>query len=173
MPDMLVKLYELPEVQPHIRKLREQGVVIRIAMPYEKQQVVEWVRDTFGDPWAGECDVAFGNRPISCLIATENGRITGFACYDSTCRDFFGPMGVAEQARGQGIGRALLLSCLHTMAAIGYAYAIIGGVSSAEFYREVVGAIEIEGSSPGIYRDMLKKNESQPRAEPDERSRAG
>lgn len=157
MPDMLVKLYELPEAQPHLRGLREQGVVIRPAMPYEKRHVVGWVRDQFGDPWADECDAAFGNRPVSCFIATANGEVAGFACYDSTRRNFFGPMGVAAQARGQGIGSALLLACLHAMAAAGYAYAIIGGVGPAEFYQRVVGAIEIEGSSPGIYRERLKK----------------
>ncbi len=157
MSDMLVKLYELPEAQPHLRRLSEQGVVIRPAMPYERGQVVGWVRDQFGDPWADECDAAFGNRPVSCFIATEESEITGFACYDSTRMNFFGPMGVAGRARGRGIGSALLLGCLHAMAAFGYAYAIIGGVGPAEFYRRVVGAIEIAGSSPGIYRERLKK----------------
>jgi hypothetical protein len=43
------------------------------------------------------------------------------------------------------------------MAASGYAYAIIGGGDGAgRFYADSVGAIEIEGSSPGIYRDRLK-----------------
>jgi GNAT superfamily N-acetyltransferase len=159
MPDLLVRLYDLPEVLPRIEKLRGEGVTIRVARAYEKQQVVAWVRRHFGDPWAGECDAAFGNRPVSCFIATENGAIAGFACYDSTCRDFFGPAGVADHARGRGIGGALLLSCLHAMAAIGYAYAIIGGAGSVEFYRRAVAAIEIEGSSPGIYRDRLKQDD--------------
>jgi len=48
----------------------------------------------------------------------------------------------------------LLLSCLHSMAENGYAYAIIGG--SGDFYAKTVGATKIEGSSPGIYRDRLK-----------------
>jgi len=160
MPDLLVRLYDLPVVQPHLEKLREQGVLIRTARPFEKQEVVGWVRDHFGSRWADECDAAFGNRPVSCFIATENGEIRGFACYDSTCRDFFGPTGVAPHVRGRGIGAALLLSCLHAMAAIGYAYAVIGGVSSADFYRRVVQAMEIEGSSPGIYRDRLRGNDA-------------
>ena len=157
MPDMLVKLYELPDAHPHLRGLAEQGVVIRPAAPYERRQVVAWVRDQFGDPWADECDAAFGNRPVSCFIAVADGEIAGFACYDGTRRNFFGPMGVTGQARRRGIGSALLLGCLHAMAGSGYAYAIIGGVGPAEFYQRVVGAIEIEGSSPGIYRERLKK----------------
>jgi GNAT superfamily N-acetyltransferase len=172
MTDLLVRLYDLPEVQPYIEELREQGVLIRTARPFEKQQVVDWVCDHFGSRWADECDAAFGNRPISCFIGTENGEITGFACYDSTCRDFFGPTGVAPHMRGRGIGRALLLSCLHAMAAIGYAYAVIGGVRSDEFYRRVVAAIEIEGSSPGIYRDRLRGNGA-PDAESGGRSGSG
>jgi predicted N-acetyltransferase YhbS len=64
-------------------------------------------------------------------------------------------MGVAVEARGRGIGGALLLACLHAMAAAGYAYAIIGGVGNADIYRKVAGAVEIAGSTPGIYRDRL------------------
>ena len=156
MPDMLVKLYDLPEVASLVKRLKDQGIVIRKAMPYEKHQVVKWVRNSFGEGWASECDVAFSNHPVSCFIATEAGEITGFACYDSTCNNFFGPTGVAEIKQGLGIGKALLLSCLHAMAANGYAYAIIGGVGAGDFYAKTVGATTIEASSPGIYRDRLR-----------------
>jgi GNAT superfamily N-acetyltransferase len=157
MPDMLVKLYDLPEVAPLVKTLAAQGIVIRRAMPYEKSAVVAWVSGTFGDDWASECDVAFSNHPVSCFIATEEGRVVGFACHDSTCRDFFGPTGVDEKKRGGGIGKALLLSCLHAMAAQGYAYAIVGGAGPTGFYADTVGATPIAESTPGIYRDRLKK----------------
>ena len=160
MPDMLVKLYDLPEVESHVKRLREKGIVIREAMPYEKHQVVEWVRSSFSQGWASQCDIAFSNHPVSCFIATEEGKIAGFACYDSTCRDFFGPMGVTEKKRGRGIGKALFLVCLRAMAANGYAYAIIGGAGPGDFYAKVAGAVIIEGSSPGIYRDRLTEKES-------------
>jgi GNAT superfamily N-acetyltransferase len=155
MGDMLVKLYELPDAQPRLAALRSAGIVVRLAMPYEKAQIVSWVRRRFGDGWAGECDVAFGNRPRSCFIAVADGAISGFACYDATCRNFFGPMGVGEDMRGRGVGSALLLCCLHAMAAAGYAYAIIGGVGNGDIYRKLVGAVDIAGSSPGVYRDRL------------------
>jgi GNAT superfamily N-acetyltransferase len=157
MADMLVKLYELPDVRSDVERLKEQGILIRRVMPYEKRQVVEWVRKNFGDGWASECDVSFSRTPLACFLATTGGEIAGFACYDSTCLDFFGPTGVLENKRGLGIGKALLLTCLHAMAAVGHAYAIIGGAGPTEFYSRTVGAIPIEGSSPGIYRDMLKK----------------
>ena len=155
MPDLLVKLYELPDVRPHVDKLQMEGITVRRAMAYEKRQVVKWVEDNFGQGWAGECEVAFARSPISCFIATENTSVIGFACYDSTAKNFFGPIGVAEQARNRGIGKALLLSALDEMSHIGYAYAIIGGVKSAAFYMTTVGAIEIPGSSPGVYRNRL------------------
>ncbi len=160
MADMLVKLYDLPPVERPVARLAERGIVIRRAMPYEKRIVVAWVRESFGDGWADECEAAFGNHPVSCFIATEAGRVTGFACHDSTCRNFFGPIGVAEKVRGAGVGSALLRSCLHAMASQGYAYAIIGGVGPAAFFAESVGAVPIEGSTPGIYRDRLKETRS-------------
>ncbi|MEN8210560.1 MAG: GNAT family N-acetyltransferase [Thermodesulfobacteriota bacterium] len=159
--DRLVRLYDLPPAEPHLKNLLKKGVTVRTAMAYEKAQTVEWVRNEFSEGWADESSVAFSNHPVSCFIATEKGAIIGFACYESTCRNFFGPIGVAEHVRGHGIGRALLLSCLHAMAASGYAYAIIGGGDGArKFYAETVGAIEIEGSSPGIYRDRLKNKKN-------------
>ena len=128
---------------------------MRRAMAYEKHQVVNWVSEHFSMGWASECDVAFSNQPISCHIATKSGAILGFACYDSTSRGMFGPIGVVEPARGQGIGSDLLLSGLYSMKAVGYAYAVIGGAVSLGFYRRVVNAIEIPDSSPGIYTDRL------------------
>lgn len=155
MPDMLVKLYDLPPLEPLVSQLAAQGTVIRAARAYEKQDVVEWVRREFGKGWACECEVAFSNHPVSCLLATEAGVIIGFACHESTCRNFFGPTGVIEAKRGRGIGKTLFLACLHAMAANGYAYAIIGGAGPIDFYAGVAGAVVIEGSVPGIYRDPL------------------
>ena len=161
MADMLVKLYDLPEVKALDKKLKNRGILIRTALAYEKHEVIEWVSNTFGKQWASECEAAFSKLPVSCFIATERGGIIGFAGYDCTCRNFFGPTGVVENKRGLGIGKALLLSCLYAMAADGYAYAIIGGVSSQEFYAKVAGATIIDGSSPGIYRDQLTEDKAE------------
>jgi GNAT superfamily N-acetyltransferase len=156
MPDLLVKLYDVPVPESRAVGPGGQGCTVRPARAYEKHRVVGWVRETFGEGWASEADVAFGNRPISCFVATKAGELQGFACYDATCRGFFGPLGVAEGARGAGIGKRLLLACLHAMACVGYAYAVVGGVDAPEFYAKAVGAIEISGSTPGIYRDRLR-----------------
>ena len=151
MPDMLVKLYELPPLQT----VRADGISIRAALAPEKRLVVSWVRRYFGDGWASETDVTFSRTPVTCIIAVEGQEILGFACYDAIKPNFFGPTGVDEQHRGKGIGLALLLSTLHEQRAQGYGYSIIGGVGPAEFYRKAVGAIVIEGSDPGVYRGML------------------
>jgi hypothetical protein len=38
--------------------------------------------------------------PISCFIAVYEKSIAGFACYDATCKDFFGPTGVKKEFKG-------------------------------------------------------------------------
>jgi Acetyltransferase (GNAT) family len=160
MHDMLVKLYDLPEADPLIKSLKDEGMEIRTALHDERHRVVEWVQNLFGGLWADECSVSFDNQPVSCFIALHGKDIIGFACFDSSFKNFFGPAGVSEEKRGIGIGKALFLSCLHKMAANGYAYAIIGGVGPSDFYRKISGAVAIEGSSPAAYRNQLKKKRS-------------
>lgn len=157
MPDMLVKLYELPDAGPHYERVRRAGVDVRRALAPEKHVVIDYVRETFGEGWASECEVSFASRPVSCFVATAGEAPVGFACYEATCKNFFGPTGVTEQNRGQGIGTALLLACLHAMRAEGYGYAIIGGAGPTDFYHRIAGAEPIEGSQPGIYRGMLRR----------------
>ena len=142
-----------------LTRLAADGIEIRPAIPTEKRRVVDWVLGTFGGGWAGECDVAFANKPVSCLIAIGDESLQGFACYEVTCRNFFGPVGVREDARERGIGTALLLASLHAMHQQGYAYAIIGGAGPVAFYEKTVNAIPIPGSDPGIYKGMLGPSE--------------
>jgi GNAT superfamily N-acetyltransferase len=151
MADMLVRLYDLPDLDARRRKLEPLGITIRRPNVWEKPLLLEWIRLHFGAAWTAECDTAFSTRPATCFIAIANQALVGFACYDCTRLNFFGPTGVAEAARGKGIGTALLLACLQAMSANGYAYAIIGGLGPTEFYARAVGATPIEGSTPGIY----------------------
>lgn len=155
MSDMIVKLYDLPDAAPQIERLQKQNVTIRRALAPEKHIVIKWIEENFSKAWASECDVAFSHQPVGCFLAIEEKQITGFACYEATCKNFFGPTGVSENQRGRGVGKALLLAALDAMRHEGYGYAIIGGVGPAEFYEKTVGAKLIEDSAPGIYRGLL------------------
>lgn len=156
MTDMLVKLYELPELAPVLAGQQTAGINLRRALAAEKHRIVGWVRENFSAAWGSECEVALSHHPVSCFVAVHSERLVGFACHEATCKGFFGPIGVAESARDKGTGKALLLACLHDMWAQGYGYAIIGGVGPIEFYERTVGATVIENSTPGIYRGVLR-----------------
>lgn len=156
MTDLLVKLYDLPDPGAHLATLAQNEILVHRAMASEKGRVVKWVQGLFGDGWAAESDVAFARQPIACMMAVCSGRLAGFACYDSTCLNFFGPIGIDPAFRHQGIGRALLLATLSAMAHAGYAYAVIGDAGPTAFFEACVGAIPIRGSTPGIYRPTIK-----------------
>lgn len=166
MPDMLVKLFELPDIGPLKSELLARGIIVRRAVSTEKRLVRAWVRETFSDNWADECDVAFSNHPVSCFIATEHGTLIGFACHDVFAyKNYFGPTGVSETHRGAGIGQVLLVTCLEAMAAQGYAYGIISWVGPAEFYSKAVGATIIDGALPPVYHQLLSETETRTRGD--------
>ena len=160
MSDYLVKLWELPSPEPYYASLREKNIVIRKPTGPENYTVIGWIREHFGAGWAGEAENAFFRDPKGIYVAVREGdagpEMLGFACYDATVKGFFGPTGVAQDERHQGIGAALLLACLSAMREEGYGYAVIGSVGPADFYKKICGAVEIEGSSPGVYRGMLR-----------------
>lgn len=155
MQDMLVRLYALPDGACMRLTLAEQGVQIRMCRPYEMHAVEQWIARTFSTRWVSEFSVAMAHQPPGCIIATHNHQVIGFACFDATARGFIGPMGVDPEVRMGGIGKALLVTALEHMRAMGYAYAVIGGVGPEEFYARTVGATVIPDSTPGIYADIL------------------
>lgn len=157
MPDMLVKLYALPSIEPVTKTMDAAGVIIRRARPYEISRVAEFVTGHFAQTWADEISVGYANKPVSVFIAIFDGEVIGFAGYECTARGFFGPTGVDPAHRGKQIGVALLLASLHAMKELGYAYAIIGSAGPTEFYTKAVGAVTIPDSTPGIYAQGLKK----------------
>jgi len=155
MHDMLVKLYDLPSLEDALQAASVRGVVVRRALAPEKPVVTAWVQTKF-PAFRAEVEIAWSRSPISCFVAARGQQILGFACYDVTARNFFGPEAVIDEERGHGLGRSLLLAALHAQRSQGYAYAIVGGVGPAEFYARCVGAVPIAGSSPGTYAGMLR-----------------
>ncbi|HZE68388.1 MAG TPA: GNAT family N-acetyltransferase [Pyrinomonadaceae bacterium] len=156
MPDMLVNLLKLPPLEPELAALKNANIVVRRAQPYELTPIRSFVESNFSTSWADEILVGFANSPVTVFIATLDNEPVGFAAYECTRRDFFGPMGVVESRQRKGIGKGLLLACLQGLKELGYVYGIIGGVGPMEFYEQTVGAVVIPGSEPGIYTDFLK-----------------
>lgn len=156
MADLLVKLYDLPSSPAALERLRGDGIEIRRAIGPEKHAIVEWAGKKFSRAWASECDIALSAQPATCFIAVKDQRVIGFACYDATLKGFFGPIGVDESVQKKGLGKALLLRTLEAMREAGYGYAAIGWAGPVEFFRKAVGATVIEGSEPGVYKDLIK-----------------
>lgn len=158
MPDMLVKLYDIKSKPELDADLKSQGIFIKRVMALDKNRLLQFVKSEFQAGWANECDYAFSNHPISCFIAVKNKKVIGFACYDVTAKNFFGPVGVIKEYREQHIGTALTNHCLLSIKHDGYGYAIIGWAESAiPFYQKVFGAIVIENSFPGVYSQMISQ----------------
>ena len=89
MPDLLVKLYELPALAPFGEELKEKNIVIRRPIGPENYAVIAWIREHFGAGWASEAENAFFRETKSIFIAVRettnaNGGVSsemlGFGC---------------------------------------------------------------------------------------------
>ena len=152
--DMIVNLKDIAYTAS-----KDENIKIKRAFAGDKEKILQFVRENFSASWAGEAECACLQSPSQCFIATKEGKILGFACYDVSAKGFFGPIGVLEEARGDGVGTCLLTRTLETMRSAGYGYAIIGWVGDAEkFYRKTVGANFIEGGTPenSVYSNMVE-----------------
>ncbi|PRX54231.1 GNAT family N-acetyltransferase [Flagellimonas meridianipacifica] len=157
MKDMLVRLVDLPDIGSEEKQLfQEENMVFRKPIAAEKSLILEWVEKNFSINWKDEVDVAFSNVPVTCFIAQRNQDILGFACFECSSKNFFGPTGVLPSERGKNIGKVLLVKALQALKELGYAYAIIGGVGPIEYYEKAVNAKVIEGSEKSIYENLLK-----------------
>ena len=61
-----------------------------------------------------------------------------------------------ETIQKKGLGKALLIRTLEAMKDAGYGYAAIGWAGPVEFFKKAVGATVIEGSEPGVYKNLIK-----------------
>jgi GNAT superfamily N-acetyltransferase len=156
MPDLLVRLYDLPQAFASEQRVFAAGITVRRAIAPESHVICDWIRRHFSQGWVSEAHKAMAQSPVTLWVAHRNDRILGFACHDATAKGFFGPTGVDETERGKGIGEALLIATLKGMREAGYAYAVIGGAGPVAFYQKRLDAMPIPGSEPGIYKDMLK-----------------
>ncbi|MEW2921585.1 hypothetical protein AB1A65_08960 [Muricauda sp. ANG21] len=159
MQDMLVRLFDLPDISEKEKELLEsEKVVFRRPIPPEKSIVVGWVKKHFSINWADETEAAFSSLPVNCFVAQRGQTLLGFACFESTAKNFFGPTGVITEERGKDIGKVLLVKSLVALREMGYAYAIIGGVGPTHYYEKAVNARVIANSEKSIYQNLLKHN---------------
>ena len=150
--DMIVNLYNLPDV-----KISD-TIKIKRAFAGDKDTILKFVEEHFQKNWVYEVECAIMQNPSKCFVATESGKVIGYACFDSSAKGFFGPIGVDPKRRKENIGNALLIRTLNAMREYGYGYAIIGWVTEAEmFYRKTVGAEFIKGGNPenGVYSNLV------------------
>lgn len=155
--DMIANLMHLPEA-PAL----PEGIRIKHAFAGDKREILTFVQQHFRQCWVDETEFALMQKPIQCFVATDRGRLLGFACYDVSAKGFFGPIGVLDETRGNHVGAALLIRTLEAMREAGYAYAVIGWVDEAiaPFYEKTVHAKYIDGGEPensiyGNYISML------------------
>ena len=161
MADMLVKLYNIPHSHDIEVNLFKSGIRIKKALAPDRSRIIAFSRTCAKDDYSDEVRAAFSNNPVTCYITTREKELIGFACYEATARNFFGPMAVLESERKKGVGKALLLMALESMRELGYAYAIIGwpANSAVSFYKKCVDAIMIDESSSGVYKRMIEVDE--------------
>jgi len=156
MTDMLVKLYDLPEISSKENPLLQAGYRIFRPLRCELPKVAEFVKSEFdNESWGQELQGAFEQLPPKLWIAVKDNQVVGFACYDITAKGMFGPIGVHQAHQGKGIAQVLMVKSLMSLRELGHAYGIIGWVSSEAFYEKAVNAIAIPDSTPGIYANRV------------------
>lgn len=160
MTDMLVKLYGETR---HSRAddLAKQGFKIKRALGADRAKITHFIKAAFpesGEGWAAEAEVALSQQPSTCTIAVFEKRVVGFCCYDATAKGMLGPIGVSEECRGKGVAKEMIRQSLEQMKQAGYAYAVIGWVSSEDFYKKVCNAITIPNTFPGVYRRLVDQD---------------
>lgn len=155
MPDLLCNLQSLPDVHPLIASLRDRRIHIRRPNPWEASRLRRFIEEKFTEGWADETACAFYHQPVTCFIALTQDRFVGFAAYECTRRNYFGPTGVDADFRGMGAGAALYLAAMTGLRQLGYTYAVIGGAGPVEFYRKHSEILEIPfAGGNGIYEQL-------------------
>lgn len=110
MADMLVKLFHLSSPIELENALLSEGIRIKRALAPDKSKIEEFAKSCTNEDYSDEVSIALTNIPATCYIATKGKKIVGFACFEVTAKNFFGPMAVLEEYRKEGIGKVLLYS---------------------------------------------------------------
>jgi len=121
------------------------GYSVRRAHLDDGEAAIAFAGAAFAPVWAFEVERALENDPPGVHIAVARyGAVVAFACHDGNNRGlgWFGPAGTAPDARGLGLGQALLLPCLLDIAAAGHDEAVIAWIGPRKFYQDAAGAVD-------------------------------
>ena len=125
--------------------IEETNCIRKVTTNY-KENLIQFVEEHFSSEWSDTIREGFHMKEPTIYKALDDvGEIIGFAAFDvyQKKKGYFGPMGVKDITRSQGIGFSLLHHCLRDMKEIGYEYAIIGGAGPIEFYEKACQAVVI------------------------------
>lgn len=118
--------YRVPTaVAPAYERVAEHGIIVRPATSADIVPVLQFVRDHFHWDWHREATGVFQElfagmgdpRQVGLYVAEKDGQVLGYAQHRG---ERFGPFGVREDRRSQGIGRVLLAEMLLAMRAKNY-----------------------------------------------------
>lgn len=152
---MLIKLFDLPPLQPALDAIAGHQILVRPARPGEEPLIAFWIQQHFGDCWSRCAGSGARCNSNTLFVAVRQAapdlaraqtadlrpeQLAGFSCYDSSNKGMLGPLGVLPEFAGKGIGKALLLTALHAMRAENCAYAVIGWAGPVAWCQRIVGA---------------------------------
>ena len=153
--DMLVKLYALPPSRDVFERLAKGG---HHDAPRARSGKAKGRRlgPTEFQRRLGQRSRGSVFPPTGLLLHRDQEKeILGFAYHDATCPNFFGPTGVDQNERKNGIGKALLFNCLgsHEAAGIWLRHYRWRGPCRV-LYKDGRRGTD-RGSEPGVYRGLL------------------
>jgi predicted N-acetyltransferase YhbS len=130
--------FEIPEMVLDLQdKFKQSGFAIRIPDNIEKERVMSWVLEIFGPVWSYETVMSFRHKPPGVVIAEQDGEIVGFAGFGSLELEWFGPLGVIEDPKYEGLSTILLYRALWEMKLRGQRTAVIPWASHLFFYSQL------------------------------------
>ena len=139
--NMSVCLHDNLLIEESLGMAAPEGCLLRRARPDDKPQLLSFLAEHW-PAWQAEALAALHSQPPTLFVALRDDRLIGFSAFECNNRGtgWFGPMGVASNARGGGLGRLLLARCLSAMAEMGFSEVTIPWVGPPEFYARAVGA---------------------------------
>jgi ribosomal protein S18 acetylase RimI-like enzyme len=116
--DANIVLLDYAPYRPREEALREQGIEVRALQGHEVPLLLAYLEAHASPDWLREArelliDTTRGLASLDQItVAVQGDSVVGYCQFRG---EHFGPFGVREDLRGQGIGTVLLARCLQTM----------------------------------------------------------